>query len=133
MKQPVLNLITPPDKLHNNNFSITLIHPSTTTKEQFNTMSKKLGKNINVYLFEESSDLGWLLDVCNTCDYIILDIDNVTDSHKWIIGKILTYDKTFYLTNAESMHYNMLCNRRIFDVGQIAEGENFATVQNKKA
>ena len=96
-------------------------------------MAKKLGKNLNVYLFEESNDLGWLLDVCNTSDYIILDIDNVADSHKWIIGKILSYDKTFYLTTAESMHYNMLCNRRIFDVGQLAEGEDFAEVQNKKA
>ena len=45
MKQPVLNLITPPDKLHNNNFSITLIHPSTTTKEQFNTMAIHISQN----------------------------------------------------------------------------------------
>ena len=133
MKQPVLNLITSPDKLYNNNLSFTLVYPSTTTKEQFNEMAKKLGKNLNVYLFEESNDLGWLLDVCNTSDYIILDIDNVAASHKWIIGKILSYDKTFYLTSAESMHYNMLCNRRIFDVGQLAEGEDFAEVQNKKA
>ena len=111
--------------MYNNNLSFTLVYPSTTTKEQFNEMAKKLGKNLNVYLFEESNDLGWLLDVCNTSDYIILDIDNVADSHKWIIGKILSYDKTFYLTSAEQMSYNVINTRRIYDVGQIAEENNY--------
>ena len=86
MKQPVLNLITPPDKLYNNNKSFTLVYPNTNTKEQFNKMAKQLGQNLNVYLFEETDDLGWLLDVCNSSDCIILDIDNVPNNHKWIIG-----------------------------------------------
>ena len=109
------------------------MYPNTNTKEQFNKMAKQLGQNLNVYLFEETDDLGWLLDVCNSSDCIILDIDNVPNNHKWIIGKILSFDKTFYLTSAESMHYNMISNQRIFDVGQLAEGDNFAKVQTKKA
>ena len=76
--------------------------------------------------------LGWLFDIIPAVDYIVLDTDNTLIEH-WIIGYILQFDKTFYLTSAESMHYNMISNQRIFDVGQLAEGDNFAKVQTKKA
>ena len=40
MNDPVLNLITPPDKLFNNNKSFLLMNPSDIVKEQFNEMTK---------------------------------------------------------------------------------------------
>ena len=52
MSDPVVNLITPPDKLLNNNLSFLLINPSVEVKEQFNNMLKDLdGKTINLYLW----------------------------------------------------------------------------------
>ena len=51
-------------------------------------MAKKLGKN-QCISFQESNDLGWLLDVCNISDYTVPDIDNVRQP-EWIIGKILS-------------------------------------------
>ena len=53
MKDPVLNLITPPDKLYNDNKSFLLMNPSDLVKEQFNEMAKQVGQNLNVYLFDQ--------------------------------------------------------------------------------
>ena len=129
MNDPVLNLITPPDKLFNNNKSFLLMNPNDIVKEQFNEMAKQLGENLNVYLFDaETPDVGWLLDIVNQVDTIILDIDNTRNEYQWLIGYLLSFDKTFYLTKAEEMSYNVINTRRIYDVRQIAE-ENHSIVK----
>ena len=133
MNDPVLNLITPPDKLFNNNKSFLLMNPSDIVKEQFNEMAKQLGENLNVYLFDaETPDVGWLLDIVNQVDTIILDIDNTRNEYQWLIGYLLSFDKTFYLTKAEEMSYNVINTRRIYDVRQIAEeNDSFVKIQGK--
>ena len=129
MNDPVLNLITPPDKLFNNNKSFLLMNPSDIVKEQFNEMAKQLGENLNVYLFDaETPDVGWLLDIVNQVDTIILDIDNTRNEYQWLIGYLLSFDKTYYLTKADQMSYNVINTRRIYDVRQIAE-ENHSIVK----
>ena len=134
MTEPVINLITPPDKLFNDDPSILLVNPNDNIKNQMNEVLKDLDTRINLYLYDksETADQTWLIDIANSVNSIIVDVDNTHDE-QWLIGYLLSFSKTFYLTSAESMHYNMLCNRRIFDVGQLAEGEDFAEVQNKKA
>ena len=42
--EPVINLITPPDKLYNGNLSFLLVSPSDDKKEQFNQMAKGLAR-----------------------------------------------------------------------------------------
>jgi len=134
MSDPVVNLITPPDKLLNNNLSFLLINPSVEVKEQFNNMLKDLdGKTINLYLWESESDVSWLLDIAQSVDYVIIDIDN-TKEMQWVIGYLLSFDKTFYLTNQGEMQYNILNINRVYDIRQIAEGENyFVKVQKRQA
>ena len=131
--EPVINLITPPDKLYNGNLSFLLVSPSDDKKEQFNQMAKKIGKDLNVYLFDKTeTDVPWLLDVGQQVDHIILDIDNISQEYQWLIGYFLSFNKTFYLTSAEQMSYNVINTRRIYDVGQIAEeNDSFVKFQGK--
>ena len=131
--EPVINLITPPDKLYNGNLSFLLVSPSDDKKEQFNQMAKKIGQDLNVYLFDKTeTDVPWLLDVGQEVDHIILDIDNIPQEYQWLIGYFLSFNKTFYLTSAEQMSYNVINTRRIYDVGQIAEeNDSFVKFQGK--
>lgn len=131
--EPVINLITPPDKLYNGNLSFLLVSPSDDKKEQFNQMAKKIGKDLNVYLFDKTeTDVPWLLDVGQQVDHIILDIDNISQEYQWLIGYFLSFNKTFYLTSAEQMSYNVINTRRIYDVGQIAEeNDSFVKFQGE--
>ena len=134
MSEPTVNLITSPDKLLNDNLSFLLLNPSVTVKEQFNDMLKELSDApINLYLSEDENDIAWVLDVAQSVNYIIIDIDNTKES-QWIIGHLLSFDKTYYLTNQAEMQYNILNINRVYDIRQIAEGENyFVKVQQRQA
>jgi|TARA_A200000159_G_scaffold70087_1_gene65061 hypothetical protein len=134
MSKPTVNLITSPDKLLNDNLSFLLLNPSVTVKEQFNDMLKELSDApINLYLSEDENDIAWVLDVAQSVNYIIIDIDNTKES-QWIIGHLLSFDKTYYLTNQAEMQYNILNINRVYDIRQIAEGENyFVKVQQRQA
>jgi hypothetical protein len=133
MSEPTVNLITSPDKLLNSNLSFLLLNPSVTVKEQFNDMLKELSDApINLYLSENEDDIAWVLDVAQSVNYIIIDIDNTKES-QWVIGHLLSFDKTYYLTNQAEMQYNILNINRVYDIRQIAEGENyFVKVQQRQ-
>ena len=129
MSKPVLNLITSPDKLFNDDPSLLLVNPSDIIKENFNHYAKKFENNVNLYLYENSeTDLRWLLEVAEIVDYIVLDIDN-TKVTPWIIGHLLGFGKTFYLTNTPESVYNIINNNRIYELKQFMEGVNYFGVQ----
>ena len=126
MAKPVINLITPPDKLYTKELSFFLINPNDAVKEQFNNVFKDLKRTVNLYLFEEqgTSEIAWLIDVIHHVDYVILDIDN-SEHIQWMIGYILSFDKTYYLTRDMVWPYNIINSNRIFEVEQFAEVEKY--------
>ena len=131
MAKPTINLITSPDKVHSSELSFLLINPSSIVKEQFNDVIKEVKRTVNLYLYEEYSEAGygdtdveWLLEVLHMVDYVILDIDN-TKNIEWLVGHILSFDKTYYLTTHPLRSYNILNTNRVFDIKQIAEGVNY--------
>ena len=125
MSEPVLNLITSPDKLFNDNQSLLLVNPSDSIKENFNHYAQQFENDVNLYLYENSeTDLRWLLEVVETVDHIILDIDN-TKVSPWIIGHLLGFGKTFYLTNTPDSVYNVVNNNRIYELKQFMEGVKY--------
>jgi|TARA_B100001057_G_scaffold316136_1_gene316280 hypothetical protein len=129
MSEPILNLITSPDKLFNDDPSLLLVNPSDNVKENFNHYAQKFESNVNLYLYENlESDIRWLLEVAETVDYIILDIDN-TKVSPWIIGHLLGFGKTFYLTNTPESVYNVINNNRIYELKQFIEGVKYFGVQ----
>jgi len=129
MPDPTINLITAPDKLLNNNASVLLVNPSDTLKEQFNHHAKQFKAPINLYLYENTQEqLGWLFDTLSIVDYIVLDIDS-TIIEQWVIGYILHFDKTFYLTNKADRLYNIINVNRIFELKQFLERINYFGVE----
>ena len=134
MSEPVINLITPPDKLYTKELSFLLVHTSNSIKEQLNDVFKDIKKTINLYLMEHSAseDISWGIDVCHLVDYVIVDIDNCKDL-SWIIGYLLSFDKTYYLTKDMQMPYNLINSNRIYEVKQFAEGVNYFENAGPKA
>lgn len=126
MSKPVINLITPPDKLYTKELSFLLINPSDQIKSQFNDIFKHIQKTVNLYLMEERHDenVAWSIDVAHLVDYVIIDIDNTNDLG-WLVGYFLSFDKTYYLTKDMQMPYNVINSNRIFDVKQFAEGVDY--------
>lgn len=126
MRDPKINLITAPDTLFNSSASILLVNPDNDIKESLNNILKNISDDLNLYLYEEAihNDIDWLINIARTVDYIILNIDecNVT---KWLVGFLLSMNKTFYLTTGEGLQYNIVNVNRIYDLNQFAEGVNY--------
>lgn len=120
-----MNLITPPDTLQNENVSVLIINPSDHDKDSFNNVAKDLSHSINLYLYEEThDDVSWLIDVAQSVDYIILNIDQ-SKKIDWLVGWLLNFSKTFYLTTMDHMPYNKLNVNKAYDISQVVEGVNY--------
>jgi len=126
-EQIKMTLITPPDTLNNDNKSILLINPSDVDKDSFNKVAGRLNQSINLYLFEEtdtSCPTLWLMDVVPTVDNIFINIDR-SKKIEWLIGWLLGFSKTFYLTTTDHMPYNKLNVNKVYDISQVAEGVQY--------
>jgi hypothetical protein len=109
-----------------------LVNPSDSVKDQFNHHAKQFKAPINLYLYENKiEELDWLINVVAEVDYIILDIDG-TKVEPWIIGYILSFGKTFYLTNRPEVLYNVINVKRIFELKQFFERINYFGLQQQK-
>ena len=119
---PELNLITPPSKLFNETYSFLIVAPSDALKENINSVLKETEQNLNLYLWEDGDSIEWLIEVANSVNSILLDIDNF--DHKWLIGYFLTKEATYYLTSSQDSLYNVINTKRVYDAQQFKEGEN---------
>ena len=114
-----INLITPPDKLHNYYKTFCLMYPTEDTKSQFQNLIENFQESINVYMYEENDDqpaYKWLLDVIKYSNYVILDIDNIPAKHRDFISFLLGHDNVFWLTKGENEVYNTISKNRIYNL-----------------
>jgi len=115
----MINLITPPDILYDQNTSILLVHPSQTIKEQLNEVLKDVEQDINIYLYEAEDEEKWLLNLHRMCDYVVIDIDNCPQYTKSAISYMISFRNTFWLTNGDNLYYNNISNKRIWNLDWI--------------
>ena len=112
-----LNLITPPDKLFNQNINYLLIKPSTDIKIQFQQILSQLIDDINVFIFDEKeSDMDWMLSLAHQCDAVIIDIDNCDPVTKNFVSYLLSMPYCHYITTDELTPWNLISKNRIYNL-----------------
>lgn len=112
-----INLITPPDKLFNQNINYLLIKPSTEIKIQFQQILSQLVDDINVFIFDEKeSDMDWMLSVAHQCDAVIIDIDNCDPITKNFVSYLLSMPYCHYITTDEVTPWNLISKNRIYNL-----------------
>jgi hypothetical protein len=117
-------LITPPDKIHNQNISILLIYPRESTKNHVQDFLAKSDYNFNIYIYDEARekhDFGWLLDVARFSDIVFLDVDNVDVETRDLASYLVSLSNVYWLTQAENSVYNKLSAKRIWDLNSIQD------------
>tara|TARA_B100000212_G_scaffold342598_1_gene331105 strand:+ start:4172 stop:4564 length:393 start_codon:yes stop_codon:yes gene_type:complete len=127
-----ITLITPPDHIFSDAYNFFLIYPSENIKQQFNSIIADKQDHFNVYLYEpdsENQDPKWLLSTINIADTIILDVDNSLPQIGDILAYIIAKPQTYWLTKGENMYYNMLSNKRVYNLDFITTGGNFEKKQ----
>lgn len=115
---PKINLITPPDKLFNDNVDILLIHPSDYIKKELQEMLKSIEYDLNIYLYEDTdtNNYDWLLSIVHIAKIAILDCDNLSNDTKKIESYIVGKNNVFWLTKGDIMQYNLISNKRIYNL-----------------
>lgn len=116
---PKLNLITPPDKLFNECYSILLIYPSDATKDELQEHIKLQDRDVNVYLYNQDDheqDLDWLLSVCHIVDVVVLNLDNSSPEVRKLASYIISKSNTYWLTNEANPLYTMLSVKQIYNL-----------------
>jgi len=117
-----INLITPPDKLFNLSVGILLIKPSNNLKISFQDLLAKIDDDLNVFIFDQDDfDIGWLLDVSNQADFIIIDIDNCDELTKKFISFIIAQPNVHYITNDNVTPWHLINRNRIYNLDWIKE------------
>jgi len=113
-------LITPPDKIFNQNQSILLVYPSQNIKTGLQNLLAELQFSYNVYIYDceykEEHDIDWLLTVSKFSDVTILDIDNCQSTIRDLCSYLVSLPNTYWLTNSENSVYNKLSSNRIYDL-----------------
>lgn len=119
-----INIITPPDILHNQNKSFLLIYPSTEVRNDFQKYLEQANDPLNVYLYDPQNDeidVAWLLALAKICEIVILDLDNMADIEKKFASYLISLPNVFYLTKDDVTPYNKLSLNRKYDLNWLLE------------
>ncbi len=119
-----INIITPPDILHNQNKSFLLIYPSTEVRNDFQKYLEQANDSLNVYLYDpqdDEIDIAWLLALAKICETVILDLDNMADIEKKFASYLISLPNVFYLTKDDVTPYNKLSLNRKYDLNWLLE------------
>ena len=119
-----ITVITPPDKVFNNNFSFLLVYPNNDIKQQFQDLIADIDHPFNVYYYEQDDldhNVDWLLSLVNIADCVILDLDNTSPKIKPLASYIIAQNNTFWLTNENDTYYNKLSTNRIYNLDFIKD------------
>ena len=114
-----ITVITPPDILYNNSFSILLVFPNDIIKSELHSMLLDVNIGLNIYVYDQTTDkddIEWLLGTSKLADITIVNIDNCDYDTKTFVSFLLANNKTFYLTNDSITPYNIINKNRIFDL-----------------
>ena len=116
-------LITPPDKIFNQNSSCLLIYPTEAVRREATEIIAELPQPQNVYLYavedDYDHDIDWLLSVSKFADTTVLDIDNSAPVIRDLASYLVSLPKTYWLTQEDKSCYSMLSPNRIWGLDSI--------------
>jgi hypothetical protein len=114
-----INVITPPDVLHNQAISIFAIQPSEETRRKLQDTIAETDVPLNLYLYDASitgNQVAWMLNIARLADFIIIDLDIMTQEERRFASYLLSLPQSFYLTNDETTPYNLINANRVYDL-----------------
>lgn len=120
-----INLISPPDTLHNNNFSFNLIN---TTPEEQEKVSMFLAKEptqeeLNIFVYNNESNPTWLLNTVNGKNNSYINLDNTGDISVKYISYLLSLSGTYYTTNDKNSKeiFTLVNNNFVKDINEFLD------------
>jgi|SRR6056300_56797 flagellar biosynthesis protein FliP len=113
-----ITLITPPDKVFNQNTNIFLLYPSEKIKSDLQDVLADTVSPVNIYMYEntEEHDIDWLLSVHKLSDIVLVELEQLPSEIKQIEAYLISQSNTYWLTKGENVWYNKLSVNKIYDL-----------------
>lgn len=111
-----INLITAPDIVYNNAYSIVMICPTDGLKLELQSHLSEFNMDVNVYMVDTTIDIKWLLTVTKFADVVVFDIDNSPQEVQDLRSYLISLSNVFWLTNREFPCYTLLSTNREYNL-----------------
>lgn len=116
-----INIITYPDVLHGDALNIVLLYPNNKILKQLqDDFLKNCNEDVNLYLFDSteynSAELNYILQLCNSSAYTIIDIDNTIEFFRPILSFLISKSNTYWFTNSEESIYKHISTKHVYDL-----------------
>ena len=110
-------IITAPDIVLNDAFTLCLIGINDNLKITLHDILLKSTEHANVYWYNNSvNEIEWLLTVVKMSTVVLIDVDHCDHITKQFASHIIAQPNCFYLTNDNSIPYNLLNKNRVYDL-----------------
>ena len=118
-----ITVITPPDKIFNQNLNIFLLYPSDQIKTDLQNILANSTIKLNVYIYDiqDEHDIDWLLSVQKMSDVTIIDLEKLPTEVKQLESYFVSQSNTYWLTKGENIWYNKLSVNRVYDINFIKD------------
>ena len=120
-----INLITPPDTLHNKNYSLSLINISQEEKETCSIFlsRQKDEREINLYSYNNENNPTWLLNRVDGKINTYINLDNTHDISVKYTSYILSMSNVFYSTTDTNTKdiYSLINANYVTDIQQFLD------------
>jgi len=120
-----INLISPPDKLHNNNFTFNLVNTTPKEQEEVSMFLAKNGRSeeINVYVYNNEANPTWLLDIVDGKNNTYINLDNTGDISVKYTSYMLSQSNVYYYTGDENSSeiYGLLNQNKVSSVTEFLD------------
>lgn len=124
-----ITLITPPDVLNNDAYSMLIICPSEEYKILINNILSESNMHLNLYWYESRFDsIDWIINLLKKMDVVFVDVDNSDNEVRMFLSHIIAQPNTFYLTRDNNTPYNLISKNRVYDFVWL---ENFVRGTNE--
>jgi hypothetical protein len=117
--QNSIKIITPPDLIFDQAESILIVCPSTELKKSLEEYLVNHEDAVNIYLFNNETNIKWLLTTAKMSDIIIVDIDNCDENVSHFLGYLLTLPNTYYKCEHKKVEWELINQNRFFDFPNI--------------
>ena len=115
-----INLISPPDRLHNNNLSVNVINATQEEKENLShyLTKQELEKDLNIFVYSNESNPTWLLDTVNGKNNTYINLDNTNDISVKYTSYMLSLSNVYYSSTDKNTleTYSLINQNSVEDV-----------------
>lgn len=100
-----ITLITPPDIFENESHSILFMNLNDQDQELVSQWLARheIDENINIYFYDNETDLAWVFHAFAHCDYRLINLDNANEIIMRLAGYLLSKKNSFYKTHDENL------------------------------